>query len=128
MGKDITSTVSDFFNNARMDEGWNDTLIALILKVKWPEKVNQFQPISLCNVCYKIITKVITNKLKGLFSKIIGEEQSNFVPGRQIIDNIAIDTHCFCRIDRCDVDDRVGIKIPGMSFSKDENLYMLICG
>nr|GMC48039.1 retrotransposon protein, putative, unclassified [Ipomoea batatas] len=38
VGKDITSTMSDFFNNAMMDEGWNDTLIALILKVKWPEK------------------------------------------------------------------------------------------
>lgn len=67
----------------------NDTLVSLIPKVKNVEST-QLRPISLCNVNYKIITKVITNRLKEIMGDVIGQEHSSFVPKRQIVDNIAI--------------------------------------
>lgn len=71
-----------------MPEGVNDTLVALIPKVQSPENITQYIPISLCNITYKIITKVMVNKIKPILGDLISKEQSSFIPGRQIIDNI----------------------------------------
>lgn len=89
VGDDLTTLVEEFTKTGHMLEGLNDTFITLIPKVKRPEKVNQLRPISLCNVVYKLITKVIANRLKEVIGHIIEQEQSSFVPGRQIVDNIA---------------------------------------
>ncbi|XP_019173838.1 PREDICTED: uncharacterized protein LOC109169412 [Ipomoea nil] len=89
-GDDVFSLVKQAFATGTLQEGLNDTLVALIPKVQSPETVKQFRPISLCNVAYKIITKTITNRLKLILPQIVGPFQSSFVPGRQITDNILI--------------------------------------
>ena len=62
----------------------------MIPKVQNPETMKEFRPISLCNVLYKIIAKVLANCLKKILPQIILESQSAFVPGRLIADNILI--------------------------------------
>lgn len=68
----------------------NDTLLMSIPKVGHPENVTQIKPISLCNVSYKIVTKVMTNKLKKSLPNMICPHQSSFVLGRQITSNILV--------------------------------------
>ncbi|XP_057440277.1 uncharacterized protein LOC130732189 [Lotus japonicus] len=73
----------------------NRTLLVLIPKVKKPLHANQFRPISLCNVIFKIITKTMANRLKLILPDIICEAQSAFVPGRLITDNALVAFECF---------------------------------
>ena len=69
---------------------FNATFITLIPKCEGVDSLDKFRPISLCNVIYKITTKVIANRLKPLLPGLISPEQSGFVEGRQITDGIIL--------------------------------------
>lgn len=68
----------------------NDTFITLIPKINDPSKVVDYRPISLYNVIYKIIPKVLANRLKLILHDIISPIQSAFILDRLITDNILI--------------------------------------
>jgi len=73
-----------------MSKEVNHTNIVLIPKVDSPCKMAQFRSISLCNTVYKITSKVLTNRLKEIAPKVISQNQSVFIAGRQISDNILV--------------------------------------
>lgn len=68
----------------------NGSLIVLIPKTSNPSAINNFRPISLCNVVYKIISKLSVAKLRPLLYKLISPCQSAFTPGRWIAENQVI--------------------------------------
>lgn len=76
---DMFQLVQLFFETGIINPSLNQTHISLIPKVKNPESINQFRPISLCNFSYKIIAKVLANRLKRWLPEIINPEQSAFV-------------------------------------------------
>ena len=71
VGDDLIATMSDFLNSGTMLLDINYTHVVLILKVKSLERISYYRPISLCNVIYKIILKVLANRLKLIFPKLI---------------------------------------------------------
>jgi hypothetical protein len=84
----VSSAIIHFFNSGSLDDSINKTYIALIPKKTSLEHVTDFRPISLCNVIYKLISKVLANRLKTILPHIISGSQSTFIPGRLIYDNI----------------------------------------
>nr|GEW40904.1 RNA-directed DNA polymerase, eukaryota, reverse transcriptase zinc-binding domain protein [Tanacetum cinerariifolium] len=73
----------------------NATLISLVPKIQNPDKVSDFRPIACCNVIYKCISKIITNRLKGVLGKLVHESQSALIDGRQTTDNILLAQELF---------------------------------
>ena len=71
VGNDIIKAVTSFFLRGFMPKEVNNSLIILIPKITNPTSVNHFRPISLCNVVYKIISKILVSKLKPLLDKLI---------------------------------------------------------
>lgn len=68
---DLVEMVQQFFKSGHLLRHLNHTFIVLIPKVTHPFKVEQYRPISLCNVAYKVISKIITIRLRVVISKII---------------------------------------------------------
>ena len=88
VGLEVCEAALHFLNFAKMDSAINATNIALIPKVKNLCCVIEFRLISLCNVLYKIVSKVLTNRLKVVLPEVISLNQSAFLPVRLITDNI----------------------------------------
>ncbi|KAL8114939.1 hypothetical protein AgCh_021679 [Apium graveolens] len=80
--------VRNFFDTGVLLESINMTNIVLIPKKRNPSSLTELRPIALCNVVMKIITKVISNRLKKVLDSVISVAQSEFLPGRLIFDNI----------------------------------------
>ncbi|XP_062028661.1 uncharacterized protein LOC133744595 [Rosa rugosa] len=90
VGGDVVSAVQNFLHTRQILGEINFTHICLIPKEKDPVSVTDLRPIALCNVIYKICSKVIANRLKKILSKIISPFQSAFIPGRLITDNTLV--------------------------------------
>ncbi|XP_060969607.1 uncharacterized protein LOC133036861 [Cannabis sativa] len=87
---DVVQFVRDFFDSGKFPDSINDTHIVLIPKKKNPSHMSDMRPISLCNVLYKIASKVVANRMKGVLNQTISETQSAFVAGRLISDNVMV--------------------------------------
>lgn len=90
VGRIICDLIHDLWRNPEKLKLVNQTTITLIPKVETPTRLVEFRPISLCNVSYKIVSKIIANRLKGVMNDLIRLNQCSFIKGRQSCDNIFI--------------------------------------
>ena len=92
---DLVEMVNDFLVSGELDSRLNITNICMIPKTERPIRMTELRPISLCNVGYKIISKVLCQRLKSLLPSLVSETQSAFMAGRLISDNILIAQEMF---------------------------------
>ena len=93
VGGEVTEAVLSALNSGTIPKTINHTFLTLIPKIQSPRKVTDFRPISLSNVLYKLIVKVLANRMKPLLPQIISETRSAFMSERLIIDNILVAIH-----------------------------------
>jgi hypothetical protein len=87
---DLTKLIKKSQTCVKIGGGTNSSFLALIPKEKGATNFDRFRPISLCNTSYKILTKIIANRIKNILPTIIPENQGGFVKGRHIVDNIIL--------------------------------------
>lgn len=88
--EDIFSMINDFWQTGNLPKGSNVAFIALIAKIEAPVNFKDFRPISMVESLYKIIAKLLADRLKRVMGDLIGPHQSSFIEGRQILDSILI--------------------------------------
>lgn len=90
MGKEVFEYCKGWLNGNPFSADLNITNAVLIPKKDGASCMKDFRPITLCNVLYKIMAKVLSNRLKVILSSIILENQSAFVPKRSITNNVVV--------------------------------------
>lgn len=73
-----------------MPADWNHTQLCLLPKVQNAKEMKDLKPISLCSVVYKIVSKILSNRLKIIIPRIVSPTRGAFVAGRLISDNLLI--------------------------------------
>lgn len=89
-GPAIIQEVNQFFSTGRMGKGVSRSNLILVPKIEDLTRVGDFRPISVCNVLYKIVSKLLERRLKPFISGLISPSQSAFVPGREIAENVLL--------------------------------------
>ena len=87
---EVTDAIMSFFVSGKLLREVNSTIIALIPKVPNPYLLNDYRPISCCNIIYKCISKILATRIKGVLLELIDKSQTAFIQGRRIFDNVLI--------------------------------------
>lgn len=95
IGPSVVSMVKKFFENGILHPDINKTFITLFPKISNPSHIKIFRPISLCNFSYKIISKILANRLKSFLPRFISPNQNAFVKDKSIFDSILITNEIF---------------------------------
>jgi hypothetical protein len=85
---------ADFHSHGKFVKSINSTFILLIPKFHGAKEIKDFRPVSLVSGVYKIIAKVLANRMRRVMDKIISKPQNAFVKGRQILDSVLIANEC----------------------------------
>ncbi|CAL1390085.1 unnamed protein product [Linum trigynum] len=90
VGHDVCVAVQSFFRSGHLLRAFNHTWLTLIPKVPNVESCAQLRPIGLCQVFYKIISKILATRLGDILPKVISTYQNGFIKDRSIVDNVII--------------------------------------
>ncbi|XP_027158457.1 uncharacterized protein LOC113760083 [Coffea eugenioides] len=92
---DLLEAVQVFFQGMRLPRSFTSTSIILLPKIAGAIQWKDFRPISLCNVCSKIISKIVSDRLGRVLPTLVSPWQTSFVPGWGITDNILLTQELF---------------------------------
>lgn len=90
LGTEVISAIQDFFSSSFMPTPLNSTMLVLISKLQGSEDIKDFWPISCCNTLYKIISQILSDKLKRILPSIVVPNETVFVKDRLLLENVLL--------------------------------------
>lgn len=111
IGEDFTAAIQSFFVKGFLPKGLNSTILALVPKRDNGMEMKDYRPISLCNVIYKVISKVLANRLKCILPRVISQNQSAFVKERLLMENVLLATELVKDYHKDSISPRCAMKI-----------------
>ncbi|CAA0824210.1 DNAse I-like superfamily protein, partial [Striga hermonthica] len=97
---DLIEAVQSFFNSGMLLQYWNHIIISLVPKCNAPSSLNQYRPISLCTVVYKVLSKLLASRLKCCLSACISPSKSAFIQHKQLLDSVILAQEVFHFLNR----------------------------
>lgn len=111
IGDDVIVAVQSFFLKGFLPKGVNSTILALIPKKEEAKEMKDYRPISCCNILYKVISKLLANRLKGILPKFIAVNQLAFIHERLLMENVLLATELVRDYHKESVSSRCAMKI-----------------
>ena len=111
IGADVVKSTQHFFVHNYIMPNMNSNLLILIPKVQGADRLDNFRPIALANFQFKIITKILGDRLGTIAPKIMSTHQRGFIPGRSIQDCIMIASEAINMLHRKTYGGNMAIKI-----------------
>ncbi|XP_075078414.1 uncharacterized protein LOC142164326 [Nicotiana tabacum] len=87
---EVCQAVKNFFHTSKLYRAINCTAITLIPKVLHPTSIKEYIPIPCCTVLYKLIVKILANRLQKVIASVFSDTQAGFIPGRKVADNVLL--------------------------------------
>ncbi|GAU38423.1 hypothetical protein TSUD_396030 [Trifolium subterraneum] len=90
VSSDVINAVFEFFTSSWILPGFNSNIIALLPKTPDATSIDQYRPIAMANFKFKIISKILADRLASIMPSLISEEEMGFIHGRDIKDCLCI--------------------------------------
>jgi hypothetical protein len=111
IGDDVVNSVEDFFRNGLIPANINSNMIVLIPKCPGAKSMGDYRPIALANFHFKIVTKIVADRLSVITSRIISVEQRGFVRDRNISECIILASEAINALDRKQYGGNIALKV-----------------
>ncbi|CAK8536977.1 unnamed protein product [Lathyrus sativus] len=90
--EDVIAAVGEYFETGKIYKAFNNDVVSLIPKGQSASEIQDYRPIAVCTTFYKIISKILTNRLGAVISSMVNHNQAAFVPGQNIHQHIMLAT------------------------------------
>ncbi|CAA7058008.1 unnamed protein product [Microthlaspi erraticum] len=111
LGSEVSSSVLNFFEANFMPTSLNSTSLVLIPKRPGAEELKDFRPIACLNTLYKIITKLLSERLKLVLPSIVLSNQTAFVKDRLLLENVLLATEVMQGYHKAGIGSRITLKV-----------------
>lgn len=108
---DLCNMVYQFFGGSNLTKFYTHTCLVLLPKVESPSNFSQLRPISLSNFSNKIISRILTSRMTGLLPRLVSENQTGFIKGRLITENILLTQEIVQGINKRNLGGNIVIKL-----------------
>lgn len=90
LGEEIIGLIQEFHSTTVLPKAITASFLTLIPKSQNHQRIDDFRPIFLIGCLYKIVPKILSNRLKKVVGSIVSKSQTGFIPGREILDGVLV--------------------------------------